>query len=185
MCNNEQISLENGFNEFLERACEIAQGDTAKTIKIIEIWKSLHLGGISEEVYAPKIMKSLIANGFILPGNKNDEIRVTYNGIYYIIDKFRISPENLGVLSYNDLNKYLDPFLEQLYKETEGDTAKSVSIYDIQNKRLKAFGNQPIRQISEFLKMKGLIEGGETPDSVRVPSKQIKKPYEAPSKRKS
>ena len=31
MSNNEQIILENAFNEFLKHACEIAQGDTAKT----------------------------------------------------------------------------------------------------------------------------------------------------------
>lgn len=184
MTNNDEIIIENTFNEFLKQASEIAHGDTAKEIKITDIWRDSSLKSVSHDIYSPKIVQLLKDNGFIIKDDSsNDEIRVTYDGIYYIIDKFGIPAENLGVLSYNDLNQYLNPFLEVLYSETKGDSSRSVNIYEIQKKRLRALSKGPMRQISEFLKMKGLVEEGESKDTVKIPSRKIKKPYEAPLKK--
>lgn len=182
LSDNEQIIIKRAFDEFLKVACEIAQGDIDKSIKISDIWRDLKMNAISEQEYAPKIVGLLKSHNFIKSGDNTDEIKVTYDGIYYVIDTFNVPAENLGVLPYEELNKYLNPFLDVLYQEINGDTIKSLSIYDIQKKRLNALGQGPIKQIAEFLKLKGLIEAGEKKDTVRLPSRYIKKSYEAPSR---
>lgn len=178
---NEQIIIKRAFDEFLKVACQMAQGDIDKSIKISNIWQDLKICAITEQEYAPKIVGLLKSHNFIKSGEKTDEVKVTYDGIYYVIDTFNVPAENLGVLPYEELNKYLNPFLDVLYQETNGDTTKSLSIYDIQKKRLNALGQGPIKQIAEFLQLKGLIEAGKKKDTVKLPSRYIKKSYEAPS----
>ena len=71
-------------------------------------------------------------------------------------------------------------FIKTLYDLTNGDTTRSVSIHDIQKRGLGGLlGTAPIRQISEYLKMKGLIETAGSQDLIKIPSKQTKKYYPA------
>jgi hypothetical protein len=97
---NESAAIRNAFDEFLKRACEIVKGDTRKSINVFEIWNdNFPIKGLERSTYLPIILRSLRASNFIQDGDNNDEIRVTFKGIYYVVDRFKVSPENLGVLS--------------------------------------------------------------------------------------
>ena len=186
MTSNIDIAVKNAFNEFLRRACEIAHGDTKKSIKVSEIWDdNFSIKGIDRETYIPQIVDLLKKNHhFIQDGNSKDEIRLTYEGIYYVVDKFRISPENFGVLSHADLNKYLPRFVDIVYKKTRGDTNRVLNINDIKKEGLGGLGDGSLQQIRESLMEKGLIESGLNENQIKLPSNQIKKSYDAPEKRR-
>ncbi|MGA9149979.1 MAG: hypothetical protein WBZ36_05325 [Candidatus Nitrosopolaris sp.] len=115
----------------------------------------------------------LKTNNFIQDGDHQTEIRVTYKGSYYIVDTFRIPAETLGVLSYSEMKKYLNYFLE-----TKGDATKSLNINYIRS-RLSGLGNIPIRQVADYLKMKGLIDYAENGNLVKIPTRQLTKSYDA------
>jgi hypothetical protein len=179
----ESPAVRNAFDEFIRRACEIARGDTTKRINVFEIWnEDFPIKGLDRSTYLPIILQSLKVSRFIQHRDNEDDIRVTLKGIYYVIDMLKVSPGNLGVLSRSDLKRLGNVFLQTLYEETKGDTTKSINIYDIQKKALSAVhGIAPIRQISEYLEMKGLIEVAGDKDQIKIPSKQTKKYYPPPS----
>lgn len=183
MSSIESPAVRNAFDEFLKRACEIAKGDTRKSINNFEIWNDdFPIKGLDRSTYLPIILRSLKASNFIQDGDNEDEIKVALKGIYYVVDTLKVPPENLGVLSRSDLKRIGNVFLRTLYEETKGDTTRSVSIFDIQKKALGGIhGTAPIRQISEYLKMKGLIEVAGNEDQIKIPSKQINKYYPPPT----
>jgi hypothetical protein len=181
---NESFALKFALDEFLKRACEIAKGDTRKCINVFEIWDNeFPVQGIRKEYAIPIILKNLMASNFAKDCNKKDEIRLTFNGIYYVVDNLKVSAENLGVLPRSDVMKLEGQFLRSLYEQTKGDPTRSVNLVDIQERMPSISGPAPIIQIAEHIRSKGLIEIDESegPVKFRVPSKEVKKYYPPPS----
>jgi hypothetical protein len=181
---NESIAIKYALNEFLKRACEIANGDTRKSINIYKIWdEKFPIKGLERETALPIILRALQASNFARDGNNKDEIKLTLKGIYYVADNLKVPPENLGVLSRTDVKKLENLFLQSLYEQTKGDPARTMSIYEVEKKLGGVSGTARILQIAEYLKMKGLIEIDESKGQIkfRVPSEQVKKYYPPPS----
>jgi hypothetical protein len=167
---NEETVIQNNMRKFLLEVCRIAMGDIMKSIKIHEIWEKAGISAISEEAYAPRIVQILKDKNLIQNGINKDEIRITYDGIYYISDSERISPESLGVISKEDVDKFLPRFLDILYNETKGDYTKSISIFEIREKGLKGLGPSPVpfRQIRDILKSRGWVLDGDHKDEIKI-----------------
>jgi hypothetical protein len=181
---NGSPALKNALDEFLKRACEIARGDTEKSINTYEVWNDMFpIHALERDHTLPIILRALKASNFIRDGENKDEFKVTLNGIFYVIDNLNISPENLGVLSRTDVKKLEVLFLQSIYEQTKGDPKRTVSINDIQNRIHSIHGTAPFVQMAEYLSSKGLIEivGGDRGIGFRVPSKQVKKYYPPPS----
>jgi hypothetical protein len=118
---NESIAIKYALNEFLKRACEIANGDTRKSINIYKIWdEKFPIKGLERETALPIILRALQASNFARDGNNKDEIKLTLKGIYYVADNLKVPPENLGVLSRTDVKKLENLFLQSLYEQTKG-----------------------------------------------------------------
>jgi len=91
---NESFALKYALDEFLKRACEIANGDTEKSISIFEIWDvKFVVQGLVKEYGLPIIIKTLRASNFIKDGNNKDEIKLTLKGIYYVVDNLKVPPQ--------------------------------------------------------------------------------------------
>ncbi|NAL78833.1 hypothetical protein [Nitrososphaera sp. AFS] len=168
MSDREETVIRYNARKFLLEACRIAMGDITKSIKVNEIWKKAGISAISEDAYAPKIIQILKGENLIQGGNHKDEIKITYDGIYSISDSERIPPESLGVISKQDIDRFLPRFLDILYNETKGDPAKSISIFEIKKKGLNALGPEPIRQISDVLKRRGWVADGDNKDEIKI-----------------
>ena len=180
MEDNEERAIKNALDAFLRKACEKAKGDVRKNININEIWDNdFPIRALDKTHYLPIIVRLLKTNNFIQDRDHENEIRLTYKGIYYIVDTLGIPPETLGVLPYNEVKKYLNYFLKILYEETKGDATKAVNIYEIQSRGLSGLGDIPIRQVTDYLKMKGMIEYAENENLVKIPTKQLTKSYDA------
>ena len=101
MTSSHSYAVRNALDEFLKRACEIARGETQRCINVFEIWNdTLQIQGLDREQYLPIILESLKESNFIENCNNENEIRVTFKGIYYAIDALKVSSGNLGVLSH-------------------------------------------------------------------------------------
>lgn len=84
--------LKNALDEFLKRACEIAKGDTGKSINVYEICDDkFPIRALERDHTLPIVLRVLKASNFVLEGEDKDEIKVTLNGIYYVIDNLNIS----------------------------------------------------------------------------------------------
>ena len=177
--------LKNILDEFLKRACEIAEGDVDKSINVNEIWDDkFPIRSLARVATLPKVLRVLKASNLVRDGeNKNrNEIKVTLNGIYYVIDNLNVTAENIGVLPRTDVTKFGSLFLQSVYEQTKGDPTRAVSISDVQKAIGGIKGTTPFIQIAEYLSSKGLIEIVKKDDMIRfrVPSKQIKKYYPPP-----
>jgi hypothetical protein len=180
MEDNEELAIKNALDTFLRRACEKAKGDIRKNINIHEIWDNdFPIRALDKALYLPIIVRLLKTNNFIQDDDHENEIRVTYKGIYYIVDTLGIPAETLGVLPYNEVKKYLDYFLKILYAETKGDATKAVNISDIQRRGLSGLGDIPIRQVTDYLEMKSMIEYAGNENLVKIPTKHLTKAYDA------
>jgi hypothetical protein len=176
-------SLKYALNEFLRKACKIANGDTQKSINVFEIWDDTFHSAIERKHALPTILKVLRASNFIRDGNNENEIKVTLQGIYYVVDSLGEPPENIGVLSHADVKNLENLFLQSLYEQTKGDPTRTVDIVEIEKRIGGVSGITRILQIAEHLKVKGLIEiiDNYGQIKVKVPSKQVKKYYPPPS----
>jgi hypothetical protein len=181
---NESFALKYALDEFLKRACYTAKGDTRKCINISEIWDSnFPIQGLDRDYALPLILETLKRSNFVKDCNNKSEIRITLNGIYYVVENLKESPENLGVLPRADVKRLEGLFLQSLYEQTKGDPSRAVNVADIQKMIPSIRGIPPIIQIADHIRSKGLIEIDESegPVKFRVPTKQVKKYYPPPS----
>jgi hypothetical protein len=176
--------LKNTLDEFLKRVCEIAEGDTDKSINVYKIWDdNFPMRSLSRDATLPIVLRSLKAGNLISDGKNKDEIKVTFDGIYYVIDNLNVTPENIGALPRTDVKRFGNLFLQSVYELTKADPTRTVGIGDVQ-KRIKGIsGTTSFIQIAEYLSSKGLIEivKGNGMIRFRVPSQEIKKYYPPPS----
>lgn len=174
--------FKNILDEFLKRACEIAKGDTNKSINVDEIWDdSFPFHSLERDATIPLVLKSLKAGNLVSDGKSKDEVKVTLNGIYYVIDNLNVTPENIGAISRSDVKEYGSRFLQIIYDLTNGDPSRSVGIDDIKNRLRGISGTIPYVQLAKYLKTKGLIDiDGDDMNRFKVPSKEIKKYYPPP-----
>jgi sulfatase maturation enzyme AslB (radical SAM superfamily) len=100
-----------------------------------------------------------------------------------VVNTFDLPPTHLGVLSYEDVNKFLDQFLKTIYDIAKEHHSRKIKISEIENSMSPTFGRQAVYQVVEFLKMKGLVEPGENENEIQIPSINTKKSYEVPSAR--
>jgi hypothetical protein len=167
--NNEKIVEENAAREFLKRVAEMARGDTARSLRISEIWdESFPIRGITREAFASSIVQSLKQKNLLTNGNSSDEVKIAYDGIYHVSDENGIPPESLGILSKEDMRKFVPRFLEILYEETRNDPSRSMNIYTIRDRGLRGLEPGPIRQISDFVRKRGWVEKGNKDDEVKI-----------------
>ena len=64
-------------NTFLGKLKEMANYDENKSIKKIDIVEAMGMKGYSNEVIN-QIVQTLISEGLIKPGNREDEVKITY-----------------------------------------------------------------------------------------------------------
>jgi hypothetical protein len=62
---------------FLGKLKEMANYDENKSIKKIDIVEAMEMKGYSNEVIN-QIVQTLISEGLIKPGNREDEVKITY-----------------------------------------------------------------------------------------------------------
>ena len=62
---------------FLGKLKEMANYDENKSIKKIDIVEAMGMKGYSNEVI-DQIVQSLISEGLVKPGNREDEVKITY-----------------------------------------------------------------------------------------------------------
>jgi hypothetical protein len=62
---------------FLSKLKEMANYDENKSIKKIDIVEAMGMKGYSNEVI-DQIVQTLISEGLVKPGNREDEVKITY-----------------------------------------------------------------------------------------------------------
>jgi hypothetical protein len=152
----DQITL-----DFLKRACYIAKGDTEKSIEIMRIWHDLKINDLSEE-YPLEIIVTIVdclkKQNFIEEGETYDQIRVTYDGIYYIINTPGEVPTSYGVVSIEEMKRLYSAVLQFIYERTRHDNTNNVSLTEINYEKLKPYGRTVVHQIAHFLRQQDFIE---------------------------
>jgi hypothetical protein len=177
--------LKKALDEFLKRICEMAEGNTDKSINVFKIWDdNFPIRSLSRDTTLPIVLRSLKASNFISDGKNKDEVKVTLGGIYYVIDNLNVTPENIGALPRTDVKRFGSLFLQSVYELTRADPTRTVGVSDVQ-KRIKSISGTtptPFIQIAEYLSSKGLIEIVKSNSMIRfrVPSQEIKKYYPPP-----
>src|SRR5690349_15798848 len=95
--------------DFLKRLAETVNGDIRKKAKFREIWIEIESDDNNvpqtETAFTDNILPILIQEKLI-GWNKEDELNITYEGIYKVSEYYLISPETFGILSRNDVEKY-------------------------------------------------------------------------------
>jgi hypothetical protein len=144
--------------EFLKSACYIVKGDTEKSVEIMRIWRDLNINDSSEEYPIEVIVNTvdfLKQQNFIEDGETYNELRVTYDGIYYVISMPDARPANYGVISMEEMKRLCPDILRFIYQRTRYNTTDSLPLTNI---KLKSYGESVVRQIVQFLKQQGSIE---------------------------
>lgn len=167
-----------GF-KFLRKLAELVKGDVRKKIEFGEIWSAIDDNistyPITEAAFKKTLIPILIQDNLVHQ-NREDELTITYEGIYEVSDHFKISPETFGILTRNDLEKYSQSFLSSLFDMTLN--TDSVTIATIKKYYRNRLGEMPIAQIIDSLEQQGLIKVKEI-DGDRIisfPEKSTKSP---------
>ena len=145
----------------LKTASELIGGDIDKELEMDKIWNKT-----KEEIWSKRIFGNIIndndkeryfANleneGFIL--RKNDKIKVTLNGIYFIVEIFNLRHENYGILNKKDFNYFLNYIMNEI-KSYYGNQDE-IPLSEIR-RQVMGIGDKPFNQIIHVLEKKGLIK---------------------------
>ena len=145
----------------LKTASELICGDIDKELAMDKIWNIT-----KEEIWSKRIFGNIIndndkeryfANleneGFIL--RKNDKIKVTLNGIYFIVEIFNLRHENYGILNKKDFNYFLNYIMNEIksYYRNQDE----IPLSEIR-RQVMGIGDKPFNQIIHVLEKKGLIK---------------------------
>lgn len=142
----------------LKNACELIHSDIDKQISIdyiwdktkTETWNKRLYGNIISDPYKKDYINNLEKEGFIRKIDDN-HITITLNGIYFVADTFKESPENYGILNRKDFNYGLN-YVMSLIKSNEGYPDK-ILISDIR-RLYRGIGDMPFKHIIYVLEKK-------------------------------
>jgi len=139
----------------LKKLAIIAYGDTSKFYDKAIFFKD-YSNRISEDVFKKEILTILLQNKWIV--EKDNKIRITYEGISKVSKHFEIAPTSLGVLSDDDIRRLTPIFVNFLINEK--DKSNAVDLHRIQD-NFKALSEKAILQIVKNLESKGIVKQSE------------------------
>lgn len=145
----------------LKTASELICGDIDKELQINDIWDKTKqevwskriLGNIINDNDKERFFANLEKEGFIL--RNNGRIKVTLNGIYFIVDIFNLPPENYGILNKKDFNYFLNYIMKVI--KSNYRYQDEIPLSEIR-RQVMGIGDNPFKQIIYILEKKELIE---------------------------
>ncbi|MDF0681761.1 MAG: hypothetical protein P0116_12440 [Candidatus Nitrosocosmicus sp.] len=143
---------------FLKKLAESVNGDVRKKVKFMAVWMEIEGDDvnfpITETVFKDNIRPILVQEKLVV-WNEKDELTISYEGIYRVSEQYLVSPETLGILSRNDLEKYSQSFLNMLADLTTNTDLVTVS--SLKKRYHHRLGMIPLIHMIDSLEHQGLI----------------------------
>ena len=151
--NVEKLSM-----ELLKEVAKIAKGKTFQNIPISSITDIINLNDYPDyhnEIIVDSI-ELLKKKGYLLPGIRMNEVKITWEGINYILRLPNINPSNFGMLSNKEFEKLI-PYVKSTILNLGKNQTHIISFSDLKI-ALESIYEGPIYQYLEFLRKEGVIE---------------------------
>jgi predicted transcriptional regulator len=151
----------NDKNQFLQQVYHNLKGSLIKKISTIDI-KNIEKDRLDE------LIKSLSEEGYITYDKKGNLISGNLRGMYYTYNIYKTSesPENFGLIQYDDLRRQSMNILNYICKSTNGFT-------NTDKLKLHTYGEQIISHVIKLLKEEGYIFIEENEKDILITEKGI------------
>lgn len=139
----------------LKKLAIIANGDTKRFYDKAIFFKD-YSNKIGENEFRKEILNYLLQNKWI--AEKDNNIRITYEGISKVSNHFDISPTSLGILSTDDIRRITPIIVNFLINEK--DNSNTIELHRIED-NFKALSEKAILQIIKNLESRGIVKQSE------------------------